>query len=172
MFHHFSNLDALASVFALSPLWWTCCSDSAAPALCGRGWRTWLWVETGTVWTDTSLRHRCSSPSLTLDDAGRSRRHSLQTHNTTLTSTTAHCPSQQHTTIIQTFSAYIQFIHNKKIILLFSIDALNGSKVTVKIFIILQKISISNKCCSIKLSTHLWILKNKNICQHNCFPHW
>ncbi len=39
----------------------------------------------------------------------------------------------------------------KKILPLFSIDALNGSKVTVKPFIILQKIYISNKCCSIKL---------------------
>ncbi len=49
----------------------------------------------------------------------------------------------------------------KEIQLLFSKDALNWSKVTVKIFIILQKISISNKCCSFELSIHLWILKNK-----------
>ncbi len=44
---------------------------------------------------------------------------------------------------------YYLFIN--KILPLFSIDELNGSKVTVKTFIILQKISISNKCCSIKL---------------------
>ncbi len=46
-------------------------------------------------------------------------------------------------------------------------------------FIMLQKISILNKCCSSELSIHLWILKNKiyhifhkNIVQHNCFQHW
>ncbi len=38
---------------------------------------------------------------------------------------------------------------------------LNGWKVPVKTFIMLQKIYISNKCCSFKLSIHLWILKNK-----------
>ncbi len=32
---------------------------------------------------------------------------------------------------------------------------------TIKTFITLQKISISNKCCSFELSIHLWILKNK-----------
>ncbi len=41
--------------------------------------------------------------------------------------------------------------------LLFSKDTLNWSKVTV----ILQTISISNKCCSFELSIHLWILENK-----------
>ena len=40
-------------------------------------------------------------------------------------------------------------------------DALKCSEVTVKIFIMQQKISISNKCCSFELSIHLWILKNK-----------
>ncbi len=40
-------------------------------------------------------------------------------------------------------------------------DALNRSKVTVNAFIILQNIYISNKCCSIELSIHLWILNNK-----------
>ncbi len=34
-------------------------------------------------------------------------------------------------------------------------DALNQSKVTVKTFIMLQKIPISNKCCSFELSIHL-----------------
>ncbi len=32
---------------------------------------------------------------------------------------------------------------------------LNRSKVAVKTFIMLQKISISNKCCSFELSIHL-----------------
>ncbi len=41
----------------------------------------------------------------------------------------------------------INFIIKKNWILLFSKDALNWSKVTVKAFIMLQKISISNKCC-------------------------
>ncbi len=39
--------------------------------------------------------------------------------------------------------------------LLFIKDALNQSKVTVKTFIMLQKISILNKCCSFELSIHL-----------------
>ncbi len=67
----------------------------------------------------------------------------------------------------------------RKFMLLFSKDSLNGSKVSVKTFIMLPNISISNKCCSFELSIHLWILKNKmhygfhkNIGQHNCFQHW
>ncbi len=62
---------------------------------------------------------------------------------------------------------------------LYCTDALNWSKVTVKTFIMWQKISISNTCCSFELSVQLWILKNKmhhsfhkNIVQHNCFQHW
>ncbi len=46
-------------------------------------------------------------------------------------------------------------------------------------FLMLQKISISNKHCSFELSIHQRILKNKinivfyqNIWQHNCFQHW
>ncbi len=42
------------------------------------------------------------------------------------------------------------FVMNK-LILLFSKDALNWSKVTVKTLIMLQKVSISNKCCSFEL---------------------
>ncbi len=71
-----------------------------------------------------------------------------------------------------------QFFFNK-LILLFSKGALNGSEVPVKTFLMLQKISILNKCCSFELSIHLWILKNKmhhgfhkNIVQHNSFQHW
>ncbi len=48
-----------------------------------------------------------------------------------------------------------------------------------KDFYIVTNIAISNKCCSVKLSIHLWILKNKmhdsfnkNIVQLNCFQHW
>ncbi len=48
----------------------------------------------------------------------------------------------------------------KKLILRFSKNALNWSKVTVKTFM-LQKISISNKWCSFELSIHQRILKNK-----------
>ncbi len=47
---------------------------------------------------------------------------------------------------------------------------------TVKIFVMLQNISILNKCCSFELSINLWILKNKmyhsfykNI---KCFQKW
>ncbi len=46
----------------------------------------------------------------------------------------------------------------KKWILLFSIDALNWSKVTVKTFTMLQKILIENKFCSFELSIHQRIL--------------
>ncbi len=49
----------------------------------------------------------------------------------------------------------------KTIVLLFIKDALNCSKVTVMTFIMLQKISISNKCCSLERSIHQRILKNK-----------
>ncbi len=44
---------------------------------------------------------------------------------------------------------------------LFSKNALNWLKVTVKTFIMLQKISISNKCCSFELSIHCesWKIK-------------
>ncbi len=47
--------------------------------------------------------------------------------------------------------------------LLFIKDALNWPKVTAKAFIMLLKISISDKCYSFELSIHLWILK-KNQC--------
>ncbi len=55
----------------------------------------------------------------------------------------------------------VRFLKSYKLILLFSNDALNSSKVTAKTFITLQKISISNKCCSFEIFIHLWILKNK-----------
>ncbi len=59
-----------------------------------------------------------------------------------------------------------------KVIPLFSKHAFNWSKVTVKTFIMLQKIFILNKCCSFELSIHQRILKkmyhcfHKNIKQH------
>ncbi len=52
-----------------------------------------------------------------------------------------------------------------KSILLISINALNWSKVTIKMFIMLQLIFISNKCCSFELSIHQRILKKKNLSQ-------
>ncbi len=64
--------------------------------------------------------------------------------------------------------------------LLFSKDALNWSKVTVKIHNV-TKIPISNKCCSFERSIHQRIVKNKtyhslfirvDMKQHNCFQHW
>ncbi len=51
----------------------------------------------------------------------------------------------------------------KEINTLSSKAPLNCLKVPIKIFIMLEKISISNKCCSFELSIHLWILKNKCI---------
>ncbi len=66
----------------------------------------------------------------------------------------------------------------KKRLLLFSKDASNWSKVTVKTSIMLQKVSISNKCWSFELFIHYWILRikvhhgfNKNMKQHNCFQY-
>ncbi len=49
--------------------------------------------------------------------------------------------------------------YSENVILLFSEDALNRSKVIVKTFI--MKYSILNKCCSFKLSIPQRILKNK-----------
>ncbi len=54
----------------------------------------------------------------------------------------------------------------KKLIFSFSKHALNWLKVTVKTFII-NKISLSNKCCSFELSIHQKILK-QNV---SLFPH-
>ncbi len=51
----------------------------------------------------------------------------------------------------------------KRLILFFSKDALNLSKVTVNTFIMLQKISILNKCCSFELAIHQRILEKKCI---------
>ncbi len=45
-------------------------------------------------------------------------------------------------------------ILNKYINAIFSKDVLNCSKVTVKTFIMLQKISFSNKYCSFELTMH------------------
>ncbi len=58
------------------------------------------------------------------------------------------------------FCCFFRFFW-KKSILLFSKDTLNCSKVTVKTFIMLQKISVSNKCCSLELSINQRILKKK-----------
>ncbi len=46
---------------------------------------------------------------------------------------------------------YYNKIFYKEIILLFRKDAFNCSKVTVKTIMMLQKISVSNKCCSFEL---------------------
>ncbi len=51
-------------------------------------------------------------------------------------------------------------LYNSKLILLFSKDALNWSKVMIKTFIMLQIISISDKCCSSELSIHQRNLNN------------
>ncbi len=56
----------------------------------------------------------------------------------------------------------------KKLILLFSKDALNWPKLMTKTFIMLRKISISDKCCSSELSIHQRNLK-KNLL--SCFQH-
>ncbi len=56
-----------------------------------------------------------------------------------------------------------------KLILLLSKDALSWSKVMIKTFIMLQKISISDKCCSSELSIHQWNLKKINLLR--CFQH-
>ncbi len=53
----------------------------------------------------------------------------------------------------------VTFIFIIKLILLFRRDALNWSKVSVKTFLMLQNLSISNKCCSFELSHHQ--MKNK-----------
>ncbi len=55
-----------------------------------------------------------------------------------------------------------------KLILLFSKDALNRSKVMIKTFIMLQNIYISDKCCSSELSIHQ---RNLRKCNNNnkCF---
>ncbi len=62
------------------------------------------------------------------------------------------------------FSLYImsvRLIFLNKLLLLFIMDISYWPKVSVKTFIMLQNIAISNKCCSLELSIHLWILKNK-----------
>ncbi len=50
----------------------------------------------------------------------------------------------------------------KKLTLLLIKDALNWSKVTVKTLKMLQKISVSNKCCSFELSINQIIVKKFN----------
>ncbi len=52
--------------------------------------------------------------------------------------------------------------------LLFSKDALNCSEVMIKTFIMLQKISISDKSCSSELSIHQRNLKKNRL---SCFQH-
>ncbi len=64
-------------------------------------------------------------------------------------------PTQQHDDNV--------YQHYMKLILIFSKDnkGLNWWKVTVKSFIMLEKISVnSNKCCPFELSIHQRILKN------------
>ncbi len=53
----------------------------------------------------------------------------------------------------------------KKIIFIFSKDALNASKVTVKTFIMLQKLSISKQCCSLhqKITVSTKILSSTTV---------
>ncbi len=74
------------------------------------------------------------------------------------------------------FGINIYIFFFKKLIHLFCKDALHWSKVPVKTFIMLQKTSISNKCCYFEFSIHQRILKNKtyhcfhkNIKQLKCF---
>ncbi len=59
------------------------------------------------------------------------------------------------------FNVLFIFLGKKlsKLILLFSKNALNWSKVMIKTFIMLQIISISDKCCSSELSIHQRNLK-------------
>ncbi len=61
----------------------------------------------------------------------------------------------QHLSEIKSFCNIIHyhFLRNK-LILLFIKDALNWSKVMINTFIMLQKISISDKCCSSELCIH------------------
>ncbi len=47
------------------------------------------------------------------------------------------------------------------VILYLNKNELDWSKVTVKTFIMIQKIDFQNKCWSFELSIHLWILKNE-----------
>ncbi len=51
--------------------------------------------------------------------------------------------------------------------LLFSKDALNCSEVMIKTFIMLQKISISDKSCSSELSIHQRNLKKNDLAVFN-----
>jgi len=59
------------------------------------------------------------------------------------------------------FKKYIFKMFFRIIKTFFSKDTLIWSKTTVKAFIMLQKISISGKFCSFKLSIHQSILKKK-----------
>ncbi len=51
-------------------------------------------------------------------------------------------------------------LKGEEYVLLFSKDALNWSKVMIQIFILLQNINISDKCCSSELSIHQRNLKS------------
>ncbi len=62
------------------------------------------------------------------------------------------CSFIQSAVFSQTHTTAQKFGVRKKLILLFIKEALNWSKVTAKTFIMLEKISISNKCCSFELS--------------------
>ncbi len=56
--------------------------------------------------------------------------------------------------VITNYTTVQKSVFFKEIILLFSKGALYWLKVTVKTFVMLQKISISNKCCTFELSIH------------------
>ncbi len=73
--------------------------------------------------------------------------------------------------LLKILGIYYYFL--KKLIILFNKDARNLSNMTIKTSM-LQKILISNKCCSFERSTTLkkvYHSFHKNIKQHNCFQH-
>ncbi len=79
-------------------------------------------------------------------------------------------PVEQHhcvDEVLQVFSKNIKSVRIyflKKLIILFSNGCITLIKVTVKTFIMLQKIYILNKCCSFELSIHQRILIQ--LCHH------
>jgi len=52
-----------------------------------------------------------------------------------------------------------KILHIVPLIIIFSKDVINWSKVTVYTFLMLQKLSLSYKCCSFELCIHQIILK-------------
>ncbi len=71
--------------------------------------------------------------------------------------------SWAYTVMFKSLASVVFFFFFKKFIFLSIKDALNWSIVTIKTFIMLQKISILNRCCCFELSIQLWILKKIKI---------